>query len=61
VQQNGETPLIAASRNGYSEMVRALLEKGADVKARDKVTIARACALCPTRSLAHMQKANGYL
>jgi hypothetical protein len=43
------------------EVVRALLEKGADVEARDKVGIARACALCPSRSLEHMQKTHGYL
>jgi hypothetical protein len=41
------------------EVVGALLAKGADVEARDKVTIARACALCPSRSLAHMQNAHG--
>jgi hypothetical protein len=43
------------------DVVVALLAKGADVEARDKVTIARACALCPSHSLTHMQKAHGYL
>jgi hypothetical protein len=42
-------------------MVGALLAKGADVEAKTNVSIARACALGPSRSLTHMQKAHGYL
>jgi ankyrin repeat protein len=42
-----------ASRKGHLEMVEALLAKGADVEAKDNVSIARACALCASRSLAH--------
>jgi hypothetical protein len=63
VQQNGETPLIAASLSCYipTDLVEALLAKGADVKAKSNVSIARACTLCPSRSLTHMQKAHGYL
>ncbi len=37
--QDGETPLCYASSNGRSEVVRALLAKGADVEAKNKVTI----------------------
>jgi hypothetical protein len=44
------------------EVVEALLAKGADVKAKSNVSIARACALCPRHySLAHMQNAHGCL
>ena len=40
-------------------MVEALLAKGADVETKDNVSIARACALCPSRSLTHVQNAHG--
>ncbi len=43
------------------EVVEALLAKGADVEAKDKVSIARACALCPSCSLMRMQNAYGCL
>jgi hypothetical protein len=43
------------------DVVVALLAKGADVKAKSNVSIARACALCPSHSLTHVQKAHGYL
>jgi ankyrin repeat protein len=39
--QDGLMPLHAASVCGHSEVVGALLEKGADVEAKDKVSIAR--------------------
>jgi hypothetical protein len=38
-----------------------LLAKGADVEAKVMVSIARDCALCPSRSLTHMQNTHGYL
>jgi ankyrin repeat protein len=60
-QSGGSTPLLLASQNGHLAVVEALLAKGADVQAKDDVSIARACALCPSRSLAHMQYAHGYL
>jgi hypothetical protein len=56
--QDGWTPLYTAS-DGHLEVVDALLAKGADVEAKDNVSIARACALCPFRLLAHMQNAHG--
>jgi hypothetical protein len=57
--QDGETPLRRASLNGHLEVVEALLAKGADVHTKDKVSIARACALCASRSPTHMQNAHG--
>ena len=32
----GETPLMAAARQGYSDVVRSLIDEGADVNARNK-------------------------
>jgi hypothetical protein len=43
------------------EVVGALLAKKANVKTKDKVSIARACALSASRSLARMQNAHGCL
>ena len=43
--QDGETPLYAASEKGFLDVVVALLAKGADVEAKNNVSIARACAL----------------
>ena len=57
--QYGETPLTLACEEGHLEVVRALLAKGADVEAKPNVSIARACALCPSHSRTHMQKAHG--
>jgi hypothetical protein len=37
VLQEGRTALIWASINGHTEAVKALIEKGADVDAKDKV------------------------
>ena len=59
--QNDETPLHYVSRRGRAEVVEALLAKGADMEAKDNVSIARACVLGPSRSLTHMQNAHGYL
>jgi hypothetical protein len=55
------SPLHRASQGGHLEVVGALLAKSADVEAKDNVSIARACALCPSRSLTRMQYAYGYL
>ncbi len=43
------------------KVVEALLAKGADVQAKDEVSIARACALCSSCSLTRIQNAHGYL
>jgi hypothetical protein len=61
VPQDGWMPLHRASFTGHLAVVGALLAKGADVQAKDEVSIARACALCSTRSHTHMQNAHGYL
>jgi ankyrin repeat protein len=58
VPQDGQTLLHAACINGKLEMVEALLAKGADVQAKANVSIARARALCLSRSHAHMQNAH---
>jgi hypothetical protein len=55
--QDGATPLLLASQNGHLEVVEALLAEGADMDAKEEVSIARACAICPSLSLMHMQNA----
>jgi hypothetical protein len=57
--QYGQTPLQAASKGGHLRVVEALLAKDADVQAKDEVSIARSCALCPSRSPTHMQNVHG--
>ena len=37
VSQEGRTALIWAAMNGHTEAVKALIEKGADVNATEKV------------------------
>jgi hypothetical protein len=61
VPQARRTPLHATSQSGHTAVVGALLAKGANVKAKDNVSIARACALSASRSLARMQNAHGCL
>jgi len=41
----GETPLLAATRNGHTEIVRLLLEEGADPNLRSKKWIILLCKL----------------
>ena len=41
--QDGLSPLWLASRNGYTDIVKALLQQGADAESKDKVIIV-ACA-----------------
>jgi hypothetical protein len=53
VLQVGYTPLHFASVHGHLDVVEALLAKGADVEAKDNVSIERAWALCPSLSLTH--------
>jgi hypothetical protein len=54
-------PLLNASFNGHTEVVGVLLVKSADTQAKCNVSIARDCALCPSHSRTHMQKAHGCL
>ena len=37
--QIGQTPLIAASKDGHLEVVKYLKEAGADINAKDKVSM----------------------
>jgi ankyrin repeat protein len=46
VIQDGQTMLHLASYHGYVEVVSFLLEKGADIGARDKVTARDILVLC---------------
>jgi hypothetical protein len=43
--QGGWTPLHRASQSGHLEVVEALLAKGADVEAKNNVSIARATSM----------------
>ena len=45
--QDGGTPLLLACQNGRLEMVEALLAKGADVQAQNKVRTAHHACLRP--------------
>jgi hypothetical protein len=58
--QNEDSPLSAACAKGHLEVVGALLGKGANVEAKNKVSIMRAgaCTVSPFRSLAHMKNAH---
>ena len=57
--QDGRTPLHRASLKGHLKVVEALLANGADLHTKSDVSIARACAPCPSRSLTHTQYAHG--
>ena len=43
--QRGWTPLHIACDNGHKEMMEVLLERGADMEARDKVPLHVLCAV----------------
>jgi ankyrin repeat protein len=51
--QDGWTPLYAASSNGHAEAVEALLAKGADVEAKDNVSVTTGRMDNPTRGASH--------
>ena len=42
--QNGDTPLLLASRNGHHGMVEVLLAHKADVNAKNNVSRGKGCA-----------------
>jgi hypothetical protein len=46
--QNGSTPLYTAAQNGYASVVTLLVERGADVNAKDKVRHATHMRHCCT-------------
>jgi hypothetical protein len=39
ILQNGDSPILAASNYGYSEIVQLLAQKGANVNSADKVEV----------------------
>jgi ankyrin repeat protein len=52
--QNGRTPLYAACSNGHSEVVGALLAKGADVEAKADVSMMTPSRMdAPPRAAVH--------
>ena len=46
VLQDGESPLLAASFNGHPDVVKTLIEAGANVNQTDKVCIPWHCFNC---------------
>ena len=47
MSQGGEAAITAAARQGHVDMVRLLLDRGADVEARDRVSPLAADADAP--------------
>ena len=45
LHQNGETALIQAARGGHTETVTSLLDGGADVNDKDRVSYCDACMI----------------
>ena len=50
--QNGNTPLIRAAMNGHLPAVEYLVEKGADMEAKDKVS--HVIIPCETIHMSHL-------
>ena len=47
VSQDGTTSLILASENGHAAVVSLLIDHGADVNAKNKVSTGMLCVVCP--------------
>ena len=45
--QNGNTSLILASQRGHAAVVSLLIEHGANVNAKTKVSTGMGCVVCP--------------
>ncbi len=48
MSQYGVTALVAAARRGHKDTVELLLNRGADLEAKDDVIVAAVCVCCAT-------------
>ena len=49
--QDGTSALVLAASGGHTDMVELLLDRGADVKAKDRVSAAAVCHSAPRAAL----------
>ena len=49
--QRGATALVLAASGGHTDMVELLLDRGADLEAKDRVSAATVCVAAPRAAL----------